>query len=221
TWAVRCVIPGCEGERSVRRLCFVEGRLFSTGVHGQITEWSTDTGKEMGSYPSNGGAIWDMAVDEERRLLAVSTESGAIPIYSLGPSGSTTLTRLGELKGEYQAAKKKKGGGSSSSATSRALSVCFGTVSTGRDDGNYRTIFSGNDRGVVSEWRVEVKEGDDGTLSLGNTTCVSDSMRILPHTNAGGGVLVWSLKALSKDRIVSGDSSGCLTLWDVDKHVQL
>ncbi|KAF4739024.1 cirrhosis, autosomal recessive 1A (cirhin) [Perkinsus olseni] len=80
TWAVRCVIPGCEGERSVRRLCFVEGRLFSTGVHGQITEWSTDTGKEMGSYPSNGGAIWDMAVDEERRLLAVSTESGAIPM---------------------------------------------------------------------------------------------------------------------------------------------
>ncbi|KAF4689295.1 cirrhosis, autosomal recessive 1A (cirhin) [Perkinsus olseni] len=56
---------------------------------------------------------------------------------------------------------------------------------------------------------------------MGNTTCVSDSMRILPHTNAGGGVLVWSLKALSKDRIVSGDSSGCLTLWDVDKHVQL
>ncbi|KAF4689294.1 cirrhosis, autosomal recessive 1A (cirhin) [Perkinsus olseni] len=97
-------------------------------------------------------------------VLAVvgSGEGRRFDRYSLGPSGSTTLTRLGELKGEYQAAKKKKGGGSSS-ATSRALSVCFGTVSKGRDDGNYRTIFSGNDRGVVSEWRVEVKEGDDGS----------------------------------------------------------
>lgn len=46
-------------------------------------------------------------------------------------------------------------------------------------------------------------------------------MRILPHTNVGGGILVWTLKALSNDRIVSGDSSGCLTVWDVDKHVQL
>ncbi|KAF4653545.1 cirrhosis, autosomal recessive 1A (cirhin), partial [Perkinsus chesapeaki] len=165
-----------------------------------------------GSYASNGGAIWDVAVDEERKLLAVSTESGAIPIFSLGGVGSTTLTRLGELKGEYQ--NRKKGG-------NRALSVCFGMAKDAAAGQTYRTVFSGNDSGVISEWRVEIKEAEDGSIALGNTVCVSDSMRILPHTNAGGGVLVWTIKALSADRIVSGDSSGCLTLWDVDKHVQL
>lgn len=80
--------------------------------------------------------------------------------YSLGPSGSTTLTRLGELKGEYQAAKKKGGGGGGGST--RALSVCFGIAKDG--DTSYRTVYAGNDRGIISEWRLELKGGDDGNV---------------------------------------------------------
>lgn len=42
------------------------------------------------------------------------------------------------------------------------MSVGFGMPT--ESDSSHRTVYAGYDGGVVSEWRLEIKEGDDGNV---------------------------------------------------------
>ena len=66
------------GARSTLR---PEGRLFSCGLHGLVTEWDLRTLSPRSSWDSAGGAAWTMAVLPGRQLLAVGCEDGGCSIF--------------------------------------------------------------------------------------------------------------------------------------------
>lgn len=76
------VIPGGE-ELSVEALVWVDGRLFSAGIHSQITEWDIDSLQPLTVADSLGGPIWSLAANHAGTFLAAGCEDGCIKIFEI------------------------------------------------------------------------------------------------------------------------------------------
>ena len=63
------------------------GRLFTCGLHGLVTEWDLRTLSPRSSWDSLGGAAWTMTVHAELQLLAVGCEDGGCSIFDLSDEG--------------------------------------------------------------------------------------------------------------------------------------
>lgn len=66
------------GARSLAR---PEGRLFSCGLHGLVTEWDLRKLSPRSSWDSKGGAVWTLAVLADKQLLAAGCEDGSCSIF--------------------------------------------------------------------------------------------------------------------------------------------
>ena len=80
-----CVRRVVWGARSARR---PEGRLFSCGLHGLVTEWDLRGLSPQASWDSLGGAAWTLAVHVGKRLLAVGCEDGGCSIFDISDEES-------------------------------------------------------------------------------------------------------------------------------------
>ena len=73
------VIPGRDG-RAVEALCWVEERLFSAGLNGEITEYDLENLRPRYTVEAYGGPIWTVSSNHQGTLLAVSQDFFVIMI---------------------------------------------------------------------------------------------------------------------------------------------
>ena len=132
-WFCECRLAGAT-DAPVRRVAwgardaaYPQGRLFSSGLHGMITEWDLCTLCARGSCDSYGGAAWAMSLHHGSGLMAVGCEDGAVTL--LDTTGET-LTLAGRL----------------TSLNARVLSVAF------NPQGSH--LACGTAVGVVCVWHV-------------------------------------------------------------------
>ncbi|KAK2193045.1 hypothetical protein NP493_18g10014 [Ridgeia piscesae] len=88
-WYQEKIIPPNEGG-SVEALLWSEGRLFSAGLHGDLQEYNLCTLTSKYAVPCNNGAIWCLALNDERSRIAASimgTEDGCVVLYEITPTG--------------------------------------------------------------------------------------------------------------------------------------
>lgn len=85
TWHMHSTSMGCE-ERSRLQIVWGEEesqsrRLFSAGLHGEITEWDVSTLDIRAAVSSGGGAVW--ALCTFRQQLLAACEDGSVRFFSM------------------------------------------------------------------------------------------------------------------------------------------
>lgn len=86
------VIPGQDG-RAVEALCWVDQRLFSAGLNGEITEYDLENLRPRYTVEAYGGPIWTISSSHQGTLLAVSEDSFVIMIVFVLFSVSNKLIK--------------------------------------------------------------------------------------------------------------------------------
>ncbi|XP_028410149.1 U3 small nucleolar RNA-associated protein 4 homolog [Dendronephthya gigantea] len=81
-WYLERKIPGCN-ESSVEALVWSKSRLFSSGLHGEITEWDLNRLDAKTCVDSYGGAVWSLAVNHEQTLMAAGCEDGCVRLFDI------------------------------------------------------------------------------------------------------------------------------------------
>lgn len=76
------VIPGTPSG-SVEAMCWVDQRLFSTGLSGAVVDWDLHTLNPKQSVLVTGQAAWCIDVTSASNKMAVGTEQGYLNLYSL------------------------------------------------------------------------------------------------------------------------------------------
>lgn len=109
-------------------------RLVTSGPNGRVVEWDLATLSPRHATSSYGGPVWCMAVDSDRKTVAVGCEDGSVRLFTDGGVESGLA---------YQGSLAKQRG--------RVLSVHFGTRSdeTGRIQ---RVIVTGSSEGRAAIW---------------------------------------------------------------------
>ncbi|XP_077982940.1 U3 small nucleolar RNA-associated protein 4 homolog [Glandiceps talaboti] len=85
-WYHEKTIPGCAS-RSVEALLWVNSRLFSAGLHGDITEYDLKKIAPKVSIDSIGGAVWCMTVNKSKTHIAAGMEDGCIRLFEITDTG--------------------------------------------------------------------------------------------------------------------------------------
>lgn len=65
------MIPGRDG-RTVEALCWAGGRLFSTGLNGEIVEYDLENLRTKYTVEAYGGPVWTISSNSQGTHLAVS-----------------------------------------------------------------------------------------------------------------------------------------------------
>mmetsp|Transcript_63497 Transcript_63497/g.148022 ORF Transcript_63497/g.148022 Transcript_63497/m.148022 type:complete len:746 (+) Transcript_63497:108-2345(+) len=177
TWHLHSSSAG-HARRSIRSFVWVLDeedrttcRLFSAGLHKDITEWDLMTLKPEVSIPSGGGAVWALCAHRQRAFAAC--DDGSVRVFSLeGGPGSISYVRRIHVDEQ------------------RLLSIAdFGSAQ----------IFAGGSSGQITKWSVnssqceakmQVEKKDE------TDTLIWTLARIGEHTLASGDslglVYIWN-----------------------------
>lgn len=173
-------------------------RLFSIGYSTAVTEWDLGTGRPARHSAGNYGEIWCMAAQPKDQLpkrpgraVVNQTKEGELQIQSLAVGcADGTIVLLSTADGDLRfirilARPPKK--------SSRVLSLTFQ---------NRHTIIAGHADSIIRIYDMR-----DGRQTR--------NMTLGPGPKGGPKeTLVWSVKCLLDDTIISGDSTGTLCFWD-------
>lgn len=134
---LRLSTPG-NSKRSIRGLVWLPGspessdgqmRLFSAGLHREITEWDVRTLQPIASVASGGGPVWSLTKGDGKVFAAC--EDGSVRMFSVGQEPGD-ITMLGKL----------------AAGTSRILSLTtFGTDH----------IFVGGSDSRIGKWSLSTR----------------------------------------------------------------
>lgn len=105
-------------------------RLFSAGLHREVTEWDVATLQPLNSMPSGGGPVWSLAAGTQNRLMA-ACEDGSVRIFSVGDEPGFMALEAKFVVGKM-----------------RLLSVCaFGT----------NELFAGGSDSHIAKWSIKTR----------------------------------------------------------------
>ncbi|XP_003699717.1 UTP4 small subunit processome component l(3)72Dn [Megachile rotundata] len=167
---VECTIGG-HAENSIESILWIGPRLFSTGLHGMITEYNLSTLSVKNEVAVTGGAAWCMDVNHQQTCLAVGTEDGYINTFTVNPDVLMYERIFDKQKGRILCIKWDNTGEmiySGSVDTIRVWNAISGhaihKMTTGRKEAKKETIIwclevtddnviiSGDSRGCLSFW---------------------------------------------------------------------
>ncbi|KAJ7997735.1 hypothetical protein DPEC_G00215210 [Dallia pectoralis] len=92
------VIPG-KDSHSIEALCWVGGRLFSAGLHGEITEYDLENLRPKYSLEAYGGSIWSIICSPQGTHLAVGCEDGTVKLFEVQAESVQFERNLDRQKG--------------------------------------------------------------------------------------------------------------------------
>lgn len=160
-----------HSESSIESILWIGSRLFSTGLHGMITEYDLVTLTVKNEIPVIGGAAWCMDVNHTKTCLAVGTEDGYINTFTVQPETLTYERIFDKQKGRILCIKWDNTGEmiyTGSTDTIRVWSAVSGhaihKMTTSRKQAKKETIIwclevtddnviiSGDSRGCLSFW---------------------------------------------------------------------
>ena len=153
-----------------------EGRFFSCGLHGLVTEWDLCKLSPRASWDSLGGAAWTMKVHRGRRVLAVGCEDGACSTFDLSDEGLAEPPLLHRTP--------PHGG--------RLLCVAFSP------QGSHIACSAAD--GSVRIWHFP--------------SCQALCRYVVDSGGRRKPPLVWSVLLLSDLTVITGDSTGHVSLYD-------
>lgn len=81
-WYKEKVIPG-DPDRSVEALAWVDNRLFSAGLSGEVIEYDLLKLAPKAKAHCNAGSIWCMVKNSSSTRLAVGTDGGAVVLFNV------------------------------------------------------------------------------------------------------------------------------------------
>ncbi|PAA73337.1 hypothetical protein BOX15_Mlig002964g2, partial [Macrostomum lignano] len=176
-------VPGCL-LKSVEGLCWLNGRLFCTGLSGFVYEIDLASCDVRRSVSSHTDGNWCIAGQSASGRLAVGSDSGAVVALETEDDDLRLGATLGRLSG-------------------RVLSLAW--------------------HRVVQSDSLDSSDGGAPALAAGSVNCIfllsgrpgDSAARRLPLARRGRRIdtLAWSVLFLG-DALVSGDSAGCVTIWD-------
>ncbi|KAG7200412.1 hypothetical protein KM043_017865 [Ampulex compressa] len=158
-------------ENSIEAILWINGRLFSTGLHGLIVEYDLTTLVTKYEVAVTGGAAWCMDVNHEKTHLAIGTEDGYINTFVIDSDALIYERIFDKQKGRILCIKWDNTGEmiyTGSTDTVRVWSAISGhaihKMTTSRKDAKKETIVwclevtddniivSGDSRGCLSFW---------------------------------------------------------------------
>uniref|UniRef100_A0A6Q2YNC7 UTP4 small subunit processome component n=1 Tax=Esox lucius TaxID=8010 RepID=A0A6Q2YNC7_ESOLU len=92
------VIPGKDAH-SIEALCWVGGRLFSAGLHGEITEYDLENLRPKYSLEAYGGPIWTIISNPQGTHVAIGCEDGTVKLFEVLAEGVQFERNLDRQKG--------------------------------------------------------------------------------------------------------------------------
>ncbi|XP_052819109.1 U3 small nucleolar RNA-associated protein 4 homolog [Mya arenaria] len=92
-WYLEDVVPGKEG-RSVEGLVWQGNRLFTAGLHGNVTEIDLVALQTKLSCSSNAGPIWCLTSNPSGSRLAAGTEEGCVVLFNTEDGALEYLSRF-------------------------------------------------------------------------------------------------------------------------------
>ena len=166
-----------------------DGCVLSAGLQGAVTIWDLASERPHAIVDSYGGAVWAMAFEKARSLLAIGCEDGCVRVFDYDSSvprdGFTPTSTL-----TYKYALSRFDG--------RAL--CVGWQHGGG------AVFAGGSDGTIRRWAVP----EEATAPPGCDQIIS--------TSTGGDdvepTAIWSLATTADDTVITGDSAGFTKFWD-------
>lgn len=84
-WIIDRVIPGQEG-RTVEHVVWLNQRLFTGGLNGEIIEWDLERLQPLYTQDSYGGPVWCLKFSFSGKYLAAGCEDGSIRVFEVGDS---------------------------------------------------------------------------------------------------------------------------------------
>jgi U3 small nucleolar RNA-associated protein 4 len=202
TWIQESILRGGK-DRSIEGLAWTQeldeevgsgktipgrSRLFSIGYSNAVTEWDLSRGMPLRHSSGNNGDIWCLAA-QPRWRKEDGEKKRAEQLLAVGCSDGTVVlhsTADGDLSFVRTLQR-------SSSRKARVLSLTF----CGRD-----TIIAGCSDSSICVYDIRGHGRVKNTMSLGSG----------PKKTP---IYVWSVKCLSNNILVSGDSTGELKFWDL------
>ncbi|XP_058956730.2 U3 small nucleolar RNA-associated protein 4 homolog [Pocillopora verrucosa] len=97
-WYQETVIPGCK-DTSVETLDWCKGRLFTGGLHAEITEWDLTSLLPKITVDSFGGAVWCLSVNHAKTHMAVGCEDGRVRLFEITADGLNYSKSLDQQDG--------------------------------------------------------------------------------------------------------------------------
>uniref|UniRef100_A0A6Q2Z975 UTP4 small subunit processome component n=1 Tax=Esox lucius TaxID=8010 RepID=A0A6Q2Z975_ESOLU len=91
------VIPGKDAH-SIEALCWVGGRLFSAGLHGEITEYDLENLRPKYSLEAYGGPIWTI-ISNPQGTHVIGCEDGTVKLFEVLAEGVQFERNLDRQKG--------------------------------------------------------------------------------------------------------------------------
>lgn len=191
--------------RAAAALSLFNYRLFSTGLHGTITEWDLRLQTKRFESPSFGGAVFGADVSAAAGLLVIVTDDGGPRVFKLRSDNGTAML---DAEDDDEVEETLTYSKTLTKHTARLLCVCI------YQD---RWAYAGTADGKLIRWDLETGHAD-AKLAVGERgpTPVPkfSRARTVPETD-GTQAFVWSVVALPDHGLVaSGDSLGCVSLWD-------
>lgn len=89
---IRC-IPGSK-ELSVEALAWVNSRLFSVGLTGELVEWNLQALQVKRKLLLTGNAAWCMDVARNKQHLAIGTDGGYVNIFDVSDPNEVNYVRI-------------------------------------------------------------------------------------------------------------------------------
>lgn len=97
-WYQEIIIPGCNGT-SVESLDWCKGRLFTAGLHAELTEWNLNSLCPKVTVDSFGGAVWCLTVNRGRTCIAAGCEDGSVRLFEITDDGFFYSKSLDQQQG--------------------------------------------------------------------------------------------------------------------------
>lgn len=78
----------------LEKILFINNRLFSASLEGEIIEYSTQSLQQIFKTDSYGGAVWSMDVNSTGKILAVGCEDGSVRLFNVLDIGLEYISML-------------------------------------------------------------------------------------------------------------------------------
>ncbi|KEP67719.1 UNVERIFIED_CONTAM: hypothetical protein HHA_228100 [Hammondia hammondi] len=230
-----------ESEREDDSACeLCEWRLVAAGLHGVISEWNLRTQRIQSETPSYGGAIFSLSSPPHgapANFFAAACDDGRVRLFAV--QGAPARAAMWQETDEGEAGAEDEGillKASLPKTATRLLSVAWYAPGL---------LFAATAASTILRFSSSSLSDRASTASfasvLGAGTFVADGKMILIHASRGrqqrqkegedaqieskrgaSPVLVWCLYPLpSVHLLLSGDSTGCVTVWSVPTCVAL
>ncbi|KFG65658.1 hypothetical protein TGRUB_228100 [Toxoplasma gondii RUB] len=230
-----------ESEREDDSACeLCEWRLVAAGLHGVISEWNLRTQRIQSESPSYGGAIFSLSSPPHgapANFFAAACDDGRVRLFAV--QGAPARAAMGQEADDGEVGAEEDGillKASLPKTATRLLSVAWYAPGL---------LFAATAASTILRFSSSSLSDRASAASFasvfGAGTFVADGKMILIHGSRGrqyrqkdgedaqieskrgaSPVLVWCLYSLPSVRLLlSGDSTGCVTVWSVPTCVAL